>query len=284
MTGATAAAGLAAGLAVFAAWDALAAVERTALSRVVARVVAPLRRAGSEGREATAPERRRLGLLAAGGLLAGGWLLGGWAVGVGLAVAGPWAAGTALRARRARFRAELRRGAPLVARALADALAGGHSVRGALAVAAREGGVPGATGVELRRAASRLDLGEPTPAVLERLRRRAGVASFDTLVAAVLVQARAGGDLARLLRELAGALEDAMRLEADARAATAQARFTGMLVGALPLGAAALAELASPGYLGSLLDAPLTAWLLGCAVLLQLAALVLIARIARVAG
>jgi hypothetical protein len=48
------------------------------------------------------------------------------------------------------------------------------------------------------------------------------------------------------------------------------------------LAAAALAELGSPGYLGSLFRAPLTAWLLGCAAAFQLAALGLIARIARV--
>jgi tight adherence protein B len=119
--------------------------------------------------------------------------------------------------------------------------------------------------------------------VLERLRRRAGVRAFDTIVAAILVQSDAGGDLARLLRELAGALEEAMRLEGDARTATAQARFTGLLVSVLPLAAAALAELGSPGYLGSLFRSPLTAWLLGCALAFQLGALGLIARIARVA-
>jgi tight adherence protein B len=282
MSHAVAAAGLAAGLAVFGGWEALAAIERTAVSALVARLAAPLRRARLEGREATAPERRRLAVVAAAVLLAGGWLIGGPATGVGIAVAGPWVVTAALRARRRRYRAELRRGAPLVARALGDALAGGHSVRGALTAVARAGTLGGATQAELRAVAARLALGEPTAGVLQRLRRRAGVAPFDTIVAAILVQGRAGGDLARLLRELAASLEEAARLEADARASTAQARFTGLLVSALPLGAAALAELGSPGYLGSLMRAPLTAWLLGCAVAFQVGALVLISRIARV--
>lgn len=284
MTPAVGLAGLAGALVVFAAWDALAAVERSRLSAAGARVVAPLLRAGREGREPTVPERRRLALVAAVSMAAGGWLLGGAPAGIGLAVTGPWAVVAALRARRRRYDAELRRGAPVVARALADALAGGHSVRGALSAAARGGGVPGPAGIELRGAAGRLDLGEPTGEVLDRLRRRARVRAFDTIVAAVLVQDRAGGDLAHLLRELAAALEDALRLDADARAATAQARFTGLLVSVLPLGAAALAELGSPGYLTSLMSAPLTAWLLGCALIFQLAALVLISRIARVAA
>ncbi len=284
MTPAGGLAALAAALAVFAAWDGLAAVERSRVTAALDRALAPLVRAGREGREATRPERRRLAVLAGSALLAGGWLVGGGVVGVGLAVAGPWAAVTALRARRRRYRAELRRGCPVVARALADALAGGHSVRGALLAAARGGGVTGPAGVELAAAAGRLELGEPTVAVLERLRRRAGVRALDTIVAAIVVQERAGGDLARLLRGMAAALEDAARLEGDARSATAQARFTGLLVSVLPLGAAGLAELGSPGYLGSLLEAPLTAWLLGCAMAFQLGALVLISRIARVSG
>jgi tight adherence protein B len=282
MTAGTPLAAAAGALAVFAAWDALAAVERSTLAAVGARMLAPLARAGREGRQPTAPERRRLALVAAGALALAGWLLGGVVTGAVLAVGGPWAAMAAVRARRRRYRAALRGEAPVVARALADALAGGHSVRGALTAAAGGGGVTGAAGLELRAAAARLELGEPTSEVLERLRRRAGVRAFDTIVAAILVQSGAGGDLARLLRELAGALEESMRLEGDARTATAQARFTGLLVSVLPLAAAALAELGSPGYLGSLFRAPLTAWLLGCALAFQLGALGLIARIARV--
>ena len=71
---------------------------------------------------------------------------------------------------------------------------------------------------------------------------------WDTIVAAILLQRDAGGDLAGLLRAIAAALEDAARVEADARSATAQARFTAWLVALLPVGAAVLAELADPGY------------------------------------
>ena len=166
-------------------------------------------------------------------------------------------------------------------RALSDALAGGHAIRGAVGQAAR--GLPGAAGTELRAAAARLELGAATEVALERLRRRAASPAWDTIVAAILLTREAGGDLARLLRGCAQSLEDATRLEAEARSATAQARFTGLLVMALPAGAAALAELASPGYIASLGRAPLTAWLVGCAVLCQLVAFAAIHRLARVA-
>ena len=108
--------------------------------------------------------------------------------------------------------------------------------------------------------------------MLERLRRRAGDPRWDTIVAAILLQRDAGGDLARLLRTIATAQEEAARVEADARGLTSQARFTAWLVSLLPLGAAALAELGQPGYLLSLARDPLTAVLLLGAIVCQLVA------------
>ena len=92
--------------------------------------------------------------------------------------------------------------------------------------------------------------------MLERLRLRAADPAWDAIVAGILLQREAGGDLAGLLRDQAAALEAADRIERDARAATAQARFTARLVLALPLGAAALAELASPGLAAGLAEPP----------------------------
>ena len=117
--------------------------------------------------------------------------------------------------------------------------------------------------------------------MLERLRARARTRAWDTLVAAILLQRDAGGDLPALLRELASALEAGDRLERDARAATAQARFTAWLVVALPVGAAALAELAAPGFLRALVAAPLPAALTALAFVLQATGLVAIHRIVR---
>jgi Flp pilus assembly protein TadB len=64
--------------------------------------------------------------------------------------------------------------------------------------------------------------------------------------------------------------------------ATAQARFTGILVVTLPLCGALLAELASPGLIAGLAGSVLTAWLVGLALTLQAGAAVLIRRLGRV--
>lgn len=276
-------AGLAGALAVAGAWETIAAIEQASVARAASAVLGPLRAAGRQGREPTPPERRRLALTAAATLLGAGWLLAGPVAAVAAATAGPWAMGRLLAARRARWRADLGRAAPGAARALADALAGGHAVRGAIAAAAH-GRLGGACATELLEAERALALGERTDVVLERLRRRAADPRWDTIVAAVLLQREAGGDLARLLRTIAAAQEEAARVEADARGLTSQARFTAWLVALLPAGAAALAELAQPGYLLSLARDPLPATLLALAALLQLVAGVLVRRIARAAG
>ena len=164
--------------------------------------------------------------------------------------------------------------------AIADAL----SRRLLAALGARRGratGSGGAAGHELRRTAAELAAGAPTDDALEAMRSRARSPGMDTLVAACLLQRRAGGDLARLLRDSARALEDQARLEDEVRAATAQARFTALIVVLLPLGGALLAELASPGWFAGLWSSFLTAWLVGIALVLQAVAAVLMNRMAR---
>jgi tight adherence protein B len=266
-------------LGVLGAWEALAAVEQLRPARAVGHALAPLRLAGRAGRAPTVPERRRLATIGAGALLVAGWLLAGPVVGLVLGAAGPAAVGPVLAARRRRWRRALGDSAPGVARALADALAGGHSVRGAL-----EGldAVPGAAGIELRIVAQRLALGVPTEEALIGLRERAGHPAWDTLVAAILLHRDAGGDLAALLRTIAEAGEHARRVEADAHGLTAQARATARLVAGLPCAALALAELIAPGTLGALVTDPRSRLLLLAGITLAGAALVAISRIARV--
>jgi tight adherence protein B len=165
---------------------------------------------------------------------------------------------------------------------MADALAGGHGIRGALDEVARGGGLTGPAAQELRDVARRLALGEPTDHVLERLRVRAGSAAWDALVAAILLQREAGGDLSALLRSLAASQEHARRVEGEARGLTSQARATARLVGGLPLAGLALGELASPGMLAGLLGDPRSRLLLIGAAATGAVAMAVIGRLARV--
>jgi tight adherence protein B len=237
-------------------------------------------RAGSEGRTPGAVERRRLLAAGGGAALLAGTAGGGLAVGLAAGTAGPWVVARLLRSRRLAYARRVDRGAAPIALTLADALTGGHSLRGALAAA--PAALDGPPARELGRVAAELELGARTEDALDAMRERVRSPAIDVLVAAALVQRRAGGDLAGLLRESARAFEDQTRLDGEVRAATAQARFTGIVVVVLPVGAAVLAELASPGYLRVLAGSLLTLWLAGLALVMQVVAVLAIRRFGRV--
>jgi tight adherence protein B len=248
--------------------------------RAVAALVEALVRAGREGRDPGALERRRLLVAGAACAFCAGAVTFGALAGAGLAAAGPSAVARLLAARRRRYRSAVDAGVAEMAVAIADAIGGGRSLRAALGEAAS--GVGGAAGHELRRTAAELAAGAPTDDALEAMRGRVRSPRMDTLVAACLLQRRAGGDLARLLREMARGMEDQARLEDEVRAATAQARFTALIVVLLPVGGALLAELASPGWFAGLWSSFLTAWLVGIALVLQAVAAFLMHRLGRV--
>jgi tight adherence protein B len=269
---------VAGGLAALAAREAVLATP--AVARWLRLALVPLRRAGDEGYAPSTVERRRLAAVGAGAALLGGWFLAGAAAAVPLAIAGPALAGWAVSSRRRRFRRAVERALPEVAAAVADSLAAGRSLRASLPAAASS--VDGPAAVELARLGAELDLGAPTGEAIGGWRRRMRSARVDAFAAALLSQQRAGGDLAGLLRRFADGAAERDRAADEAKSATAQARFTGLLVVAMPSGGALFAELIQPGFLAKLLGSPAAALLLALAAALQVAGFVAIRRFARV--
>jgi Flp pilus assembly protein TadB len=240
----------------------------------------PLRRAGREGYAPSTLERRRLAVLGAAAAVLGGWFLGGFALALPLSVAGPAGMGWAIGSCRKRYRRAVERSLPEVATAIADSLSAGRSLRASLPAAAAS--LDGPPAIELVRLAAELDLGAPTVAVVEGWRRRMRSERVDAFAAALLSQRLAGGDLASLLRRFAAGAAERERVAEDARSATAQARFTGLLVVAMPTGGALFAELLEPGFLARLLASPPAAVLLALAAALQVAGFFAIRRFSRV--
>ncbi len=273
-------AALAGGLGAVALRDGLRATP--AAATWLARTFEPLLRAGSEGYTPSSAERRRLGLVVGAVLLgAGAWLLGP-APAAPLAASGPAAASWAVSVRATRYRRAVERSLPRVAVATADALAAGRSVRAALDASASS--LEGPAAAEISRVQADLDLGLSLDAALGGLRSRIGSARVDSFCSALLSQRITGGDLVSLLRRYAEAAEGRERIEADARSATAQARFTGTLVAAMPVAAALFAELLNPGFVGGLFKNGVSLALLAASAAFQLAGFAAISRLGRVTG
>ncbi len=240
----------------------------------------PLRRAGREGYAPSTRERRRLAALGAAAAIATGWFVGGLEVALPLSVAGPGIAAWAISSRRRRYRLAVERSLPEVATAVADSLAAGRSLRASLPAAALY--MDGPTAAELARLGAELDLGAGTAEAVAAWRARMRSERVDAFAAALLSQRLAGGDLAGLLRRFAAGAAERDRVAEDAKSATAQARFTGLLVVAMPTGGAIFAELVQPGFLAKLLASPAAAILLALAAGLQAIGFVVIRRISRV--
>jgi tight adherence protein B len=240
----------------------------------------PLRRAGREGYAPSTRERRRLAALGAVAAIATGWLVGGLEVALPLSVAGPGIAAWAISSRRRRYRLAVERSLPEVATAVADSLAAGRSLRASLPAAASY--MDGPPAAELARLGAELDLGAGTAEAVAAWRARMRSERIDAFAAALLSQRLAGGDLAGLLRRFAAGAAERDRVAEDAKSATAQARFTGLLVVAMPTGGAIFAELVQPGFVAKLLASPAAAILLALAAGLQAIGFVAIRRISRV--
>ncbi len=277
-------AGVSGALLVGAAWEAFGVLLRLPLIDAIERLLRPARAAGRDGRAPRGPERRRLAAVTIATLAAGGWMLAGPVLSISLAAGGPAAAAGLVRTRRVRWQRRAARGAGPAARALADALSAGYALPRAIEVVACDGAVEGPARELLSEAAAGLALGQSVAAALDRLAARAATAGWSALTAAILVQRQTGGDLARLLRDLADAVERGERVDADARSASAQARLTARIVLALPVLGCALAELVAPGAMAAILADPLARILVLAAAGLQFAALVAVRRIARSAA
>jgi Flp pilus assembly protein TadB len=263
---------------------ALAAREAVRASPAVAgwirQTLEPLQLAGREGYAPSALERRRLALLGALGALIAGWFVAGATVALPLTVAGPALVTLAVTRRRARYRAAVERALPDISIAVADSLTAGRSLRASLSAA--DASLDGPAEVELARLRAELELGAPTAEAIGVWRKRMRSTRVDAFAAAVLSQRLAGGDLAGLLRRFATGAAERDRAAEDARTATAQARFTGLLVVAMPTGAAVFAELLAPGFVARLLGEPIAAAFLILAAALQLIGFVAIRHLARV--
>lgn len=239
----------------------------------------PLHRIRREGYDPSAEEQRRLALLGSGGIAALVILF----IGVGplamAAAAGPWFAGAIVARRKEGYRRAVERSVPDVASAIADAISGGHSVRGALGEASQS--LDGPPAAELARVAADLELGAPTADALGGMCQRLHSERVGSLSTALLSQQIAGGDVAALMRRLAAAAAERDRVDDEARAATTQARFTGLLVVALPAGAALFAELLQPGFISRVLAQPASAAMLIAAAGLQTVGFAVIRRLGR---
>jgi tight adherence protein B len=164
---------------------------------------------------------------------------------------------------------------PGLARRLAAEVGAGRTLVRALRAAASD--VPPPLAAALAETSARLAVGGRAWEPLARA--VPGNGGCRLLAASLELQGRAGGDLPRLLRSLASALDDRAQVEAELRALTAQARFSAIVVPLLPFGALGLLALAEPRGVELLLTTPIGLAVVGVAALLDIVGAIAIRRL-----
>jgi tight adherence protein B len=147
---------------------------------------------------------------------------------------------------------------------LARSLQAGHGLVEALRAVAEEVAAP--LGPEFGRAWEEQNLGRDLRDVLGDLcRRNPRVFDLRIFASAVLLQRDTGGNLVEILGNLSRMLRERATFRGRVRALTAEARFTGWILGGLPFAVGGLILLVQPGYLRPLVEDPLGRWMLaGC--------------------
>lgn len=236
-----------------------------------------LRLALDEGRiDRSFGSRRLLAVCLATGGAAGFMLVGPVGLVAGAATA-PLLVRRVIRSRRRRHAARVDACTAELALALASSLAAGRSLRGALLTVADS--IPEPLSGEVERAVVDLALGGNVRDALVALRRRTGSERIRSLVGAVELHRGSGGDLIKLMRELADAFRERDRALADAHSASAQARFTAYVVMAMPLMVGLALELAVPGSVSGTLTFLPTAMMMALAASLLAGGVILARRL-----
>jgi tight adherence protein B len=109
---------------------------------------------------------------------------------------------------------------------------------------------------EFRRCCDQQNFGISFEAALRDLARRSGVMELRILVVALLVQARSGGNLAELVKNLATMVRTRLKLHQKLRAMTGEGRMQATVLIVLPTLAFACMLVLSPDYATTLVERP----------------------------
>jgi len=98
-------------------------------------------------------------------------------------------------------------------------------------------------------------------------------------VTAVSIYREIGGNLSEILERLAHTIRERIKIRRQVRVYTAQARFSGYVLGALPISTAILFYFMAPDYIGELFEVKMGRFLVAGAVILQIIGFLIIRKI-----
>lgn len=136
---------------------------------------------------------------------------------------------------------------PEAMESIARAMRAGYAFAGAFENVANQ--TPDPIGKELRHVFTENALGLPWDQALSNLAVRLPIPEVHLFVAAIQVQSRAGGDLSEVLEKFADNMREAAALRGEVRSMSAQGRFAGYILTAMPIAIVFAMTLVNPTFM-----------------------------------
>jgi len=193
-------------------------------------------------------------------------------VGTGVLLVGLW-----LRLKRARRLRRFGEQLPEVIDVIVRSLRAGHPLPVSLALVARE--MPEPAGPEFALVVDEVNYGRSLSEALENLYQRVGYPELAFFVASTSIASQTGGNLGEILSRLSKMLRERFRLTRRVRALTAEGRFSGYALSALPIILFGLINLVSASYYAEFWQSPSANTVLGAAIGLLLVGNLVIIRL-----
>jgi tight adherence protein B len=163
---------------------------------------------------------------------------------------------------------------------MSNSVRAGYSVLQAMEAVGEEMGPP--TSDEFRRVVREVQLGLSLEEALANLVRRVRSDDLDLMVTAMNVQREVGGNLAEVLDSISFTIRERIRILGEIRALTAQGRYSGYLVSALPVFVSVVISFINPEFTRQLIDKPCGWVMIGVAVLLEVSGYIVIQKIVNI--
>jgi tight adherence protein B len=155
------------------------------------------------------------------------------------------------RARLRRFEQQLSDAIEMAVRGLRA----GHPVQSAIGIVARE--MPDPIGSEFGIAMDEMTYGLELDRALKNMQQRVGLEDLNFLVVAVTIQTQLGGNLAEVLSNLARVIRDRLRMRLKIKAASAEGRFSAIILSIMPFALFGIISFINPSYYGDVNNDPL---------------------------
>jgi tight adherence protein B len=163
---------------------------------------------------------------------------------------------------------------------LARSMRAGHAFSISLEMLGSES--PDPIGQEFRALFAEQNLGAPIDVALENFAKRVPLLDVRLFVSSVLLQRQTGGNLSEVLQRLAFLIRERFRLRGQVKAASAHGRMTSRVLTALPIVMIFALQVVAPGYLASMAADPDGKWMIGGAIVAQIAGYITMRRITNI--